>query len=96
MRQRPSQCACCNRQVALTFHHLIPRKLHRRTYFKNHFSRSELNAGIYICRRCHAGIHARHDEMTLGKHYRTLDALLADNALQQHFAWVGKQRERSR
>lgn len=95
MKQRPSQCACCGRQVALTFHHLIPKKLHRRAHFKNNFTRNELSAGIYICRRCHTGIHRRHDEMTLAKQFSSLDALLADNDLQQHFNWVAKQREHS-
>ena len=47
-----------------------------------------------MCRRCHSGIHKRHDEMTLGKHYATLERLLADPDLKQHFEWVAKQRER--
>lgn len=85
-------CLCCGRNTYLTFHHLIPRKLHRRTAFKKHYSRAELNAGIAVCRTCHTGIHNLYDEMYLAKHLSTLDALLADTALMNHFNWVAKQK----
>jgi len=87
-------CACCGRKVPLTFHHLIPRKMHRRSWFKKHFSRETLNQGIMICRRCHSGIHKRYDEMTLGKHFYTQERLCSDPDLVLHFEWVAKQRER--
>jgi hypothetical protein len=48
-----------------------------------------------VCRGCHTGIHQRYDEMTLGKQLNTLERLLADPGLMEHFAWVSKQRERS-
>ena len=48
-----------------------------------------------VCRDCHTGIHKRYDEMTLGKQLNTLEGLLADPGLMQHFAWVSKQRESS-
>lgn len=89
-----TQCACCRRRVPLTFHHLIPRKMHRRTWFRKQYDRETLNAGIMVCRPCHSGIHRRYDEMTLGKHFNTLDRLLTCPDLSTHFAWVGKQRER--
>lgn len=91
--ERPSCCSTCGRKTRLTFHHLIPRKLHRRGYFKRNYDRQALNAGIYVCRRCHSGIHARYDEMTLGKHFASLEALLADEDLARHFSWVARQRE---
>ena len=79
----------------MTFHHLIPRKMHRRAWFRRHYSKEQLNAGIMVCRGCHTGIHQRYDEMTLGKQLNTLERLLADPGLMQHFTWVSKQRERS-
>ncbi len=87
-------CPCCGRSVALTFHHLIPKKCHRRAHFKKHYDRFALNRGVLICRPCHVGIHRRYDEMALGKRFATLEALLADDDLSHHFAWVAKQRER--
>ena len=47
-----------------------------------------------ICRLCHDGIHDLYDEMTLAKHFASTDALLADEALARHFAWVARQRLR--
>ncbi len=92
---RRGECPCCRREVALTFHHLIPRKMHRRPRFRKHYDRDTLNRGIFLCRRCHSGIHKRYDELTLARDFSTPDALLADPDLQRHFAWVARQKERS-
>jgi len=78
--------------VALTFHHLIPRKLHRRSHFRRHYDKEALNRGIHICLDCHRAIHRRYDEMTLGRSLNTLEALQADPDLARHFAWVARQR----
>jgi len=69
--------------------------MHRRSWFKKHFDKLSLQQGIMICRQCHVGIHKRHDEMTLGKHYFTLERLLGDPELAVHFQWVSKQRVRT-
>jgi Na+-translocating ferredoxin:NAD+ oxidoreductase RnfC subunit len=86
-------CACCGRVVSLTFHHLIPRKMHRRKGFRKRFSKEALNVGVHICRKCHKGVHATYDEITLATRFDTLDKLLGDEALAAHFHWVSKQRE---
>mgnify|MGYP001090447652 CR=1 FL=1 len=85
-------CALCGVPRPLTFHHLIPRKLHRRTNFKKNYSREVLNAGIDICQTCHRGLHKLHDEMALGKHLYTLELLLEDEAVQRHIQWSAKQK----
>lgn len=68
-------CPTCHRKTYLTFHHLIPRKVHRRAHFKKHFSKQDLNKGILICRQCHSGIHRFYDEMTLAKQFDSLEKL---------------------
>jgi hypothetical protein len=88
-------CACCGRRVPLTFHHLIPRKVHRRAHYRKNYDRESLNRGINVCRLCHRGIHKLYDEMRLAKEFASLEALLADEALATHFSWVARQRERS-
>lgn len=85
-------CELCHRKVALTLHHLIPRKLHRRNFFKKNYTRQQLQCGIKICRVCHSGIHRLYDEMTLGKKLNTLELLKADVAVSRHVAWVAKQK----
>lgn len=91
--QRP--CALCQRKVALTFHHLIPRKLHKRKRFQKNYSRRILNQGIWVCRQCHRGLHSLFDEATLGTQLNTLGALQKEPSIQKHIEWVKKQKEHS-
>ena len=91
---KPDNCVLCQRKVALTFHHLIPRKMHRRTYFRKNYDRNQLAAGIWICRQCHTGLHKLYDEMTLAKELSSLELLLADQVVQKHIQWVAKQKNR--
>lgn len=77
----------------MTFHHLIPKKLHRRAYFQKNYNRHELARGIDICRLCHDGIHDRYDEMTLGKTLNSLEMLRADEPLREHIAWAARQKK---
>jgi len=89
---RSGECPLCRRWIKLTFHHLIPKKLHRRTRFKKDYSKAELNQGIWICRLCHNGIHDHYDEMALAKHFPTWESLKTDPNIQRHAAWVAKQK----
>ena len=91
-RKKYGECALCEREIALTFHHLIPKKMHRRTYFKKHFAKVTLNEGINICRQCHVGIHKSYDEMRLAKTFNTLEKLQSDPVINAHIAWVKKQK----
>ena len=91
--KKPQNCELCQRKVHLTFHHLIPRKMHRRSYFRKHYGKNDLNSGIWVCRQCHRGIHKLYDEMTLAKNLNSLDALKDDSQIQNHVQWVAKQKE---
>ena len=85
-------CPFCGRHLPLTFHHLIPRKLHRRKHYRRHYARNVLAQGIYIGRDCHDGIHKTYSEMELAQEKATPEALTSDPALARHFAWVARQR----
>ena len=85
-------CPLCQRSTDLTFHHLIPKKMHRRRFFQRTYNREQLGAGIYICRQCHNGIHTLFDEMTLAKHFNTIERLLLNDGLLSHCGWVARQR----
>ncbi|MAM88662.1 hypothetical protein [Allohahella sp. A8] len=91
---RPECCELCARPVDLTFHHLIPRKVHRRAHFQKRYDREQLNAGIWICRLCHRGLHRLYDEMTLARDFSTLERIQADEAIARHIAWCAKQKAR--
>lgn len=101
IRQRTRQarsgaCPFCRRELPLTFHHLIPKKLHRRARFRKHYSREQLSLGIDVCRQCHDGIHDRYDEMTLFRDFSTPEALASDPELARYFDWVSRQKVRPR
>ena len=86
------RCCLCMRQAPLTFHHLIPRKVHRRTRFRKHYSKDILAKGILVCRKCHNGIHRLYDEMTLARELNTLEKLRQDSDLSRHVEWVARQK----
>lgn len=90
-----TRCALCGRAVALSFHHLIPRKNHRKPWYRRHFSVEEMRSrGIWLCRECHSAVHHFFDEQTLGRRLNTLTALQADPLIQRHLAWARKLRAR--
>ena len=91
-RHQAGPCPCCGRRLDLTFHHLIPRKLHRRPRFRKLYDRETLSRGVYVCRECHDAIHTTYSEMELAKARASLNALLADPVLARHFAWLSRQR----
>ncbi len=93
--RREDSCPFCSRRVPLTFHHLIPKKMHRRPRFARSYDKETLNLGIYICRDCHKGVHAAYDEMQLATRFSSPEALLGDAGLQRHFRWVARQRRGS-
>lgn len=93
-RDRRGVCPLCGRECPLTFHHLIPRKLHRRKAFRKRYSRAALSQGVHVCRDCHDGIHDFYDEMTLAKRFPQVEALQCDPALARHFRWVAKKKAR--
>jgi len=86
------QCELCRRQSSLTAHHLIPRKLHRRNYFRKNHSKDELQHTMLVCRDCHSGLHKLYDEMHLGKWLNTPEKLSRDPLVKKHVDWVSRQR----
>ena len=76
-------CATCKRNTALTKHHLIPKKRHKR--IKHSSINMLLDEVIYICRICHDGIHDFYDETTLSKELNKLEKLCTDQRLHKHF-----------
>ncbi|MEC7724038.1 MAG: hypothetical protein VYD05_00895 [Planctomycetota bacterium] len=91
-RTSPETCELCGASRELTFHHLIPRKVHRRAFFRRTYDRDELQRGAFFCRLCHSAVHRSFDEMTLAKRYATLAALRQAPELQRHIVWAGKQK----
>lgn len=95
IRKKMGACACCERQTRLEFHHLIPRKNHRKPRFRRLFTLDDMrHRGIDVCRDCHRAIHRFFDERYLGLELNTLEALMATEQMQTFVAWVSKRRLR--
>lgn len=87
-------CELCGQVRPLTFHHLIPRHVHRKKRFQREYTRAEMRSrGLSVCRICHDGIHNLiPDEKELARTYNTREKLLANERVARHVAWSRKQR----
>ena len=91
--RKNGSCELCDRDKYLTFHHLIPRKLHSKKRFRKTFTLREMQTrGLYLCGECHDGVHMLLTEMELGEHYNTKEALLGHEGVARHVAWARKQK----
>mmetsp|Transcript_136269 Transcript_136269/g.240285 ORF Transcript_136269/g.240285 Transcript_136269/m.240285 type:complete len:428 (+) Transcript_136269:37-1320(+) len=93
-------CEMCERQMPLTFHHLIPKDTHP-TYLKKRLprgiegepTRGFLNSyGLMICRKCHNMVHLLASNSTLAIEYNTLQKLMAEPMIYRWVEHAKKQR----
>lgn len=86
-------CQLCQSDESHNFHHFIPRTLHSNKWFKRRFTREEMAAGIDVCKQCHEAIHDLiPDEKQLGRHYNTLERLLAHPGVRKYLDWKRSRR----
>lgn len=92
--KQPNKCELCGREVRLTFHHLIPRRVHKRTRFIRRHGKEEMRStGLWLCKLCHSGIHMIiPNEKLLAESYYTKELLLAHEGVARHVAWARKQK----
>ncbi len=74
-------CILCGRIIPLTFHHLIPKETHLKSFNKDKTPEEMNSRGIWVCRPCHSGIHNIYDNDTLAISYNTLDLLLKSDRI---------------
>jgi len=87
-------CSLCG-DDGFNLHHLIPRHCHRKSWFKNRFSKEQMQQTISVCRQCHQMIHHLiPDEKELGRHYNTPQSLQAHQAVANYLAWKRPRVER--
>ncbi|CAG8531145.1 758_t:CDS:2 [Scutellospora calospora] len=90
---------CQNRQehMPLTFHHLIPRAMHKRVFKKGLFTKEEcLTKGTNICRPCHSACHKMISHEQMAYEYNTVDKLLDHEGVIKFVTWASKQKEYSK
>lgn len=86
------RCEICQCEVARSFHHLIPRTLHRNKWFKKRYRREELQAGIHTCSQCHKTVHSLIPEKELGRNYNSREKLLEHPEIEKYVRWKRKRR----
>lgn len=92
---KTDHCELCSRQVELTFHHLIPKKMHNKRPIKKRYEQDYLDHyGVWICNDCHKKIHRtlKHEELAF--EYSTLELLMEHPEIKKFVEWVGKQTKR--
>jgi len=86
-------CEFCERQKELTAHHLIPRSMHGRDWFRNRYSKEDMHKRtVMLCHDCHVAVHRFFDEKTLGKKYNTKELLLKEQKVVDFIRWARKQK----
>lgn len=97
---KDGKCEMCEREMKLTFHHLIPKDTHP-TYLKKRLprgiegepTRGFLNGyGLMICRKCHNMVHRLASNSVLAVEYNTLEKLLAQPMISTWIEHAKKQR----
>jgi|SRR6056300_1577619 hypothetical protein len=92
--ERPSSCTSCERELPLTFHHLVPKKMHEKYAVKQlHGEKELIHYGVWLCKDCHKKIHRTFSHTELALNYYTLDALLQHTDFSKFVKWVSKQRK---
>jgi hypothetical protein len=95
MSRRSASCELCQRtpHKGTTEHHLIPRTCHRNKWFKKQFSREEMRRTVDLCRDCHRAVHELvPSEKDLGRHFNTVEKLLAHEPIARFVEWARKQK----
>lgn len=89
----PGLCSMCERSMPLTFHHLIPKKTHKKMMKRFGYTKEELHQrGVLICRPCHSVVHRTYGLETLAMDYNTLDKLLESVVIQRWIEFARRQR----
>ena len=95
MSSADEPCQLCERQIPLTFHHLVPKKVHKRSQIKRKYSKEEMHTlGLWLCSDCHANIHRHINHLDLALHFQTTEALLAHPEVGKFVEWVAKQNKK--
>lgn len=89
---RPDNCVLCARKLPLSFHHVIPKLVHKRRWVKELYTTDKLQEGIWVCKPCHSAIHRFIDHVELARSFHTVEQLQAHEDLGKFIRWNAKQR----
>ncbi len=84
-------CQLCQRETALTRHHLVPQTRHGKTRWnRDRYSRRQLQHELILrlCSACHRQVHATLSERELERDYPSLERLREHPDLARFVAWI--------
>tara|TARA_B100000809_G_C14722472_1_gene381914 strand:+ start:43 stop:354 length:312 start_codon:yes stop_codon:yes gene_type:complete len=92
------KCELCGRaDTTQTFHHLVPKKLHKKNVIVDLFPDVDLNAyGIMVCSPCHKMIHKKINHLDLATEYYSLEKLKTHLELSKFIAFQQKSHKNKR
>lgn len=83
------RCQLCERETALTRHHLIPQCRHGTKWNRKNFDRREVKTNLLLlCSGCHKQLHALFTEKELERRLHDLPSLRAEPAVQRFVDWI--------
>ncbi|KAM5535331.1 hypothetical protein V8D89_011016 [Ganoderma adspersum] len=91
-KTRTTECEICEREVPLTYHHLIPREVHDKVRKKKWHPEAMLNSVAWLCRPCHSAVHGVASNEVLAREFYTVELLLAREDIQKWRKYAAKQR----
>jgi len=92
-RPAPERCELCGRIKPLTFHHLIPRSLHKKRTVQARFDKTErVSRGLWICRLCHRQIHRLYSRRRLAEELNSREALVSEPEMEKFLSWARRQK----
>ena len=76
-KKKKDKCDLCGREnTTQSFHHLIPKKMHKKHIVGELFPDVDLNSyGILVCSPCHKMIHKKINHFDLATQYYSLEKL---------------------
>ncbi|KAJ7128697.1 hypothetical protein C8R44DRAFT_616091 [Mycena epipterygia] len=89
---RAKECEICEREIPLTYHHLIPRSTHAKAVKKKWHPTSMLNSVAWLCRPCHTMVHHVATNEELAQRYYSVSLLLEREDIQRWGKYASKQR----
>ncbi|KIJ69358.1 hypothetical protein HYDPIDRAFT_172773 [Hydnomerulius pinastri MD-312] len=89
---RSKECEICEREVPLTYHHLIPRSTHAKVLKKKMHPESMLNSVAWLCRPCHTAIHGMATNDELAREFYTVELLLEREDVRKWRSYASRQR----
>ncbi|OCH91230.1 hypothetical protein OBBRIDRAFT_544041 [Obba rivulosa] len=91
-KTRATECEICEREIPLTYHHLIPRQVHAKVLKKGWHPQAMLNSVAWLCRPCHSAVHQVASNEVLARSFYTVELLLEREDIQKWRKYAAKQR----